>query len=268
MKMPRNRRLKPLPLRSLAPNILTVLALCAGLTAIRFSLLERWELAVLAIVVAGILDGLDGRLARLLKGTTKFGAELDSLSDFVSFGVAPGILIYNWTLHHNSRVGWIVVLAFAVSCALRLARFNTALDDPDRPAYMSNFFTGVPAPGAAALAVLPMILSFQGFEEFFRQPLVMGPHLLVVAFLMVSRIPTYAFKRIRVSREYVLPLLMAVALLAAVVVSYPWLTMSVLGFAYLGSIPLSVRAFRRLRRGSAVAAEAAEAVDEEETAEG
>lgn len=267
MKMPRNRRLKPLPLRSLAPNILTVLALCAGLTAIRFSLLERWELAVLAIVVAGILDGLDGRLARLLKGTTKFGAELDSLSDFVSFGVAPGILIYNWSLHQNSRVGWIVVLAFAVGCALRLARFNTALDDPDRPAYMSQFFTGVPAPGAAGLAILPMLLSFQGFEEFFRQPLVMGPHLLFVAFLMVSRIPTYAFKRIRVSREYVLPMLMAVGLLAAVVVSYPWLTMSVLGLAYLGSIPFSVRAFRRLKRESA-RAEAAEAVAEEESAEG
>jgi CDP-diacylglycerol--serine O-phosphatidyltransferase len=255
MKMARNRRLRPLPLRSLAPNILTVLALCAGLTAIRFSLLERWELAVLAIVVAGILDGLDGRLARLLKGTTKFGAELDSLSDFVSFGVAPGILIYNWTLHHNSRVGWIVVLAFAVGCALRLARFNTALEDPDRPAYMSNFFTGVPAPGGAALAILPMMLSFQGFEEIFRQPLVMGPHLLFVAFLMVSRIPTYAFKRLRVSREHVLPMLMMVGLAAAIVVSFPWLTMSVLGAAYLGSIPFSARSYRRLKRESAEAAQ-------------
>lgn len=248
MRAPQSRRVRPLPLRSLAPNILTVLALCAGLTAIRFALLERWELAVLAIVVAGIFDGLDGRLARLLKGTTKFGAELDSLSDFVSFGVAPGVLLYTWSLHQVGGVGWILVLAFAVSCALRLARFNTAIDDPDRPAFMAFFFTGVPAPGGAGLALLPMMLSFQGFEAVFRLPAVIAPYLVLVAFLMISRIPTYSFKRIRVSRHHVLPLLMLVGLGAAFVLSYPWLALTVIGLLYLASIPLSARSYRGMTR--------------------
>ena len=253
MWVPRNRRLRPLPLRSLAPNILTVLALCAGLTAIRFSLLERWELAVAAVVIAGILDGLDGRLARLLKGTSKFGAELDSLSDFVGFGVAPGVILYSWSLHQLGGVGWILVLAYAVSCALRLARFNTALDDPDRPVYMADFFTGVPAPCAAGLVLLPMMLSFQGFEANFRLPAVIGPYLVLISFLMVSRIPTYAFKRIAVRRQYVLPVLMLVGLLAAFLLSYPWLALTALGVLYFASIPASVRSHRRLARAGGVA---------------
>ena len=265
MRLPRNRRLRPLPLRSLAPNILTVLALCAGLTAIHFALLERWQLAVLAIVVAGVFDGLDGRLARLLKGTTKFGAELDSLSDFVSFGVAPGVLLYNWSLRDVGGVGWILVLAFAVSCALRLARFNTALEEPDRPAFMRYFFTGVPAPGGGGLVLLPMMLSFQGFEAFFRLPVVIGPYLVLISFLMVSRIPTYSFKRIRVRREYVLPVLMLVGLLAAFLVSYPWLALTVLGVLYLATIPVSARAFRRMERESKRLVE--EDADQEETVE-
>ncbi len=248
MRMPRSRRLRPLPLRSLAPNILTVLALCAGLTSIRFSLLERWELAVLAIVLAGVFDALDGRLARLLKGTTKFGAELDSLSDFVSFGVAPGLLVYIWSLDEIGGAGWIVVLAFAVSCGLRLARFNTAMDDPDRPVFMTYFFTGVPAPAGGGLALLPIMLSFQGYDAVFRLPAVIAPYMVLVAFLMISRIPTYSFKRIRVRRNQVLPVLMLVALLAAFLVSYPWLTLTAIGVLYLLSIPLSFRSYRRMLR--------------------
>jgi CDP-diacylglycerol--serine O-phosphatidyltransferase len=208
MRLPRNRRLRPLPVRTIVPNILTVLALCAGLTSIRLALQDRWELAVVAIIVAGIFDGLDGRLARLLKATSKFGAELDSLSDIVAFGVAPGVVLYTWSLHEAGGLGWIVVLVFGVSCALRLARFNIAIEDPDRPAFMANFFTGVPAPGGAGLALLPMMISFQGFESVFRLPAVCGPFLVGVALLMISRLPTYSFKRLRVRRDYVLPVLM------------------------------------------------------------
>lgn len=248
MRLPRNRGLRRLPIRNIVPNIITVLALCAGLTAIRFSLQERWELAVVAIIVAGILDGLDGRLARLLKATSKFGAELDSLSDIVAFGVAPGVMLYTWSLHEAGGLGWIVVLVYGVSCALRLARFNIALEDPDRPAFMANFFTGVPAPGAAGLALLPMLLSFQGFEAVFRLPAVCGPYLVGIGLLMISRLPTYSFKRLRVRRDYVLPVLMLVGLLAAFLVSYPWVLLAAVAVMYLVSIPISARACRRLQR--------------------
>ncbi|MBT3535221.1 MAG: phosphatidylcholine/phosphatidylserine synthase, partial [Rhodospirillaceae bacterium] len=154
----RNRRLRELPVNSLIPNILTVLALCAGMSAIRFAMQDKWELAVAAIIVAGILDGLDGRMARLLKGATKFGAELDSLSDFIAFGVAPALVIYLWSTEVLGGIGWIAGLAYSTCCALRLARFNTALDDPDRPAWASYFFTGMAAPAGACMVLLPMAI--------------------------------------------------------------------------------------------------------------
>jgi CDP-diacylglycerol--serine O-phosphatidyltransferase len=225
--------------------MLTVLALCAGLTSMRFSLNESWQLAVTAIVVAAVFDGLDGRLARLVKGTSKFGAELDSLSDFVCFGVAPSILIYRWTLSDLGGVGWILVLAFSVCCALRLARFNTALDSANQPTWMANFFAGVPAPAAGGLVLLPIILSFQVAEFFFHLPLVSAAVVAAVAFLMVSKVPTYSFKRIRVRREYILPVLIVVGLLAAVLWSYPWLTLTGVAVLYVASIPLSIRSHHR-----------------------
>ena len=237
--------LRSLPINSLAPNMLTVLALCAGLTSIRFSLNESWQLAVTAILVAAVLDGLDGRLARLLKGTSKFGAELDSLSDFVCFGVAPSILIYLWTLNDLGGVGWILVLAFIVCCALRLARFNTALDSDNQPTWAANFFMGVPAPAAGGLVILPVVLSFQVAESFFHYPVVNGLVVAAVAFLMVSKVPTYSFKRVRVRREFILPVLIVVGLLAAVLWSYPWLTLTSFGVLYAASILVSVRAYRR-----------------------
>jgi CDP-diacylglycerol--serine O-phosphatidyltransferase len=243
--------LRSLPINSLAPNMLTVLALCAGLTSIRFSLNESWQLAVTAILVAVVLDGLDGRLARLLKGTSKFGAELDSLSDFVCFGVAPAILIYLWTLNDLGGVGWILVLAFCVCCALRLARFNTALDSINQPAWMANFFMGVPAPAAGGLVILPVVLSFQVAESFFHYPLVNGLVIAVVAFLMVSKVPTYSFKRVRVRREFILPVLIVVGLLAAVLWSYPWLTLTSMGMLYVVSMPLSFHSHRRYAREAA-----------------
>jgi CDP-diacylglycerol--serine O-phosphatidyltransferase len=224
------------------------LALCAGLTSIRFALQERWELAVAAVVLAGILDGLDGRLARLLKGASKFGAELDSLSDFICFGVAPGFILYQWTLSQLGGVGWILVLGFAVCCALRLARFNTALEKPDRPVWAANFFTGVAAPPAAGLALLLMFLNFQELGEFTRSPYLNGAWMCVVAFLMVSQIPTYSFKRIRVRRDLIMPTLLLVGVGAAALATYPWFVLTLIGFAYLASIPLAARGFARLSR--------------------
>ena len=250
---PRRRLIRPpklpgLSLNKLIPNILTVLALCAGLTSIRFALHGKWEHAVLSIVLAAILDGLDGRVARLLQGTSKFGAELDSLSDFVSFGVAPAMVLYFWTMQGAGGFGWALVLLFAVCCALRLARFNTMLGNADLPPYAYNFFTGIPAPAAAGVVLLPMVASFEFGDSFFARPTVVSVFLLGVAFLMVSTIPTFSFKKVRIPNAWVLPVLLLVGLLAAFLVTEPWLTLVVLGFAYLGLIPISIRAFRRLKR--------------------
>ncbi len=252
MNRPRRRpRIRTLPFNRLLPNIVTVLALCAGLTAIRFGFQARWELAVVAIALASIFDALDGRLARLVGGSTKFGAELDSLSDFVSFGVAPAVLLYFWTLQHARGVGWALALLFAVCAALRLARFNTKLGVSDMPAWAYNYFTGVPAPGAAGLVLLPMILSFQFPGAFLVSPVLNAAVIVTVAFLMISRIPTYSFKQFGVPHKLVLPVLLLVGLMAAFLVTSPWATVTVVGIAYIVSLPFSVRSFRALQREAA-----------------
>lgn len=239
-------RLRVLPINSLLPNILTVLALCAGMTAIRFALLQRFDLAVMAILVAAILDGLDGRMARLLKGATKFGAELDSLSDFIAFGVAPGMIIYLWSTNELGGFGWMAALALGSCCALRLARFNTALEDPDRPAWTHRYFTGMAAPAGAGCALLPLIVSLQ-FGGAHPWPAMLDAlWLFFVAFLMISRIPTYSLKVLRVKREHVLPVLLGSVIVAALLVSYPWLLLSLMVLGYLASIPFSYRSQRRL----------------------
>jgi CDP-diacylglycerol--serine O-phosphatidyltransferase len=255
LKFPRRRppRISGLSFNRLIPNILTMLALCAGLTSIRFGLHGRWELAVTAILLAGVLDGLDGRIARLLHGTSTFGAELDSLSDFVSFGVAPSMVLYFWTMQGAGGLGWALVLLFSVCCALRLARFNTMLGQPDLPPWAYNFFTGVPAPAAAGLVLLPMMMSFQaGGSGFFSSPLTNAVMLVVVSFLMVSKLPTFSGKRFRVPHEYVLPMLLLVGVLAGFLVTEPWTTLCVIGLLYGASIPVSVRAFSRLKRQATV----------------
>lgn len=257
----RGRRLRGLPVNSLIPNILTVLALCAGMSAIRFALQEKWELAVAAILVAGVLDGLDGRMARLLKGATKFGAELDSLSDFIAFGVAPSLVVYLWSTNELGGVGWICGLAFSTCCALRLARFNTALEDPDKPAWAGGFFTGVAAPAGGACVLLPMAIDFQLENSLTRTPALMAVWVLLIGFLMISRVPTYSFKRLRVKREHVLPVLLVVALCAAVLAVYPWFVLSVVAVFYLGSIPFSYRKHRSLARDTGLSA-ASPAVEE------
>lgn len=246
-KVIRPPRIPGLSINRLIPNILTLLALCAGLTSIRFGLHGAWEHAVLSIILAGILDGLDGRVARLLQGTSKFGAELDSLSDFVSFGVAPAMLLYFWTMQGAGGLGWAMVLLYTVCCGLRLARFNTMLGQADLPPYAYNFFTGVPAPAAAGVVLLPMVASFEFGRGFFDRPIVVAIFLLGVSFLMVSNIPTFSFKKVRIPNAWVLPILLIIGLLAAFLVTEPWKTLAVVGLAYVALIPLSIRSFRRLK---------------------
>ena len=242
------QRLKDLSFNKLIPNILTVLALCAGLTAIRFGLQERFEQGVVALVLAAVLDALDGRIARMLGGSTKFGAEMDSLSDMVSFGVAPSVLLYEWVMRAAGSIGWALVLLYCVCCALRLARFNTRLGASDLPPWAYKFFTGVPAPAAAGLVLTPMIVSFEVGPGAFSTVIVNALVLVGVSTLMVSKVPTYSGKSIRVPHRYVLPLLLIVGLLAAFLVGAPWATLTAIALLYIGSIPLSVVEFRRLAR--------------------
>jgi CDP-diacylglycerol--serine O-phosphatidyltransferase len=255
MMRPRLRRhLRVKPIRGLSfnrmiPNILTLLALCAGMTAIRFALEEHYRQAVVAIIVAGVFDGIDGRIARLLKGTSDFGAELDSLSDFVSFGVAPALLMYLWSVQSLSSLGWMVALLFAICCGLRLARFNTQIG-ADLPPYAYNFFTGVPAPAAAGLAIIPMLLNFEFGWSGFRSGWFGAVVLAAVGALMVSRVPTFSMKRFHVPREWVLAVLLIIAGLAALATTEPWATLLLIGVIYIGSIPLSVRAYNKLRRAA------------------
>ncbi len=251
MIIPGQGKLKTLSFNKIIPNIVTLLALSAGLTSIRFGLRGEFESAVLAIFLAAVLDGIDGRIARMLKGTSKFGAELDSLSDFISFGVAPAVILYMWTLQGAGGIGWALSLLLAVCAALRLARFNTMLGEPDPPSWAHNYFVGVPAPAAAFLVLLPMVMSFHFDSGFFNSPWVVGVFVITVSFLMVSRVPTYSFKRFRVPAIWVLPLMIVVGLLAAFLVTEPWATLGVIGLIYLAGIPFSMRSYRGLQARAA-----------------
>jgi len=251
----RRRRFRPIPVRMLVPNVITLLAICAGLTAIRLSTEGRMELAVGAIVFAAVLDGIDGRVARMIKGQSKFGAELDSLADFVNFGVAPGLILYFWQLHELHNGGWIAAMVFAISGGLRLARFNASMDDPNRPPFAANYFTGVPAPAGAVIALLPVYLAFLGV---YKSPaLLTALYTLFVAFLMVSRLPVFSGKsvRMRVPPEMVLPVFVGVILFIALLIGYPWYILSIGSVLYLLSLPLGLKSYR----DHAQAAEAATA---------
>ena len=246
------RRRSPLGGRrvsALIPNILTIGALCAGLTAVRFAFLERWEHAVAAIIVAAVLDGLDGRMARLLNATSKFGAELDSLSDFVSFGAAPALMLYLWSSHEAGGIGWAAALFYAVCCALRLARFNTMLADPSTPVWARYYFTGVPAPAGAGLAMLPLMLSFEFDHGGAQPPWIAICVLFGVGVLMVIRLPTISLKQMRIPRALTLPALVLEAIFVGGLATAPWATLLASGAAYLVSIPLSVVIQRRSGRG-------------------
>ncbi|MFE0755868.1 CDP-diacylglycerol--serine O-phosphatidyltransferase [Inquilinus sp. NPDC058860] len=245
-------RIRGLTINRLLPNILTTLALCAGLTAIRYAVHERWEQAVTAILVAAVLDGLDGRVARLLRGSSKFGAELDSLADIVSFGVSPAIILYLWMMQDAGSLGWLAVMAYAVCAALRLARFNTALDDTTLPPFAYNYFTGVPVPAGAILILMPLMISFEFSSGFWAAPLLVGLWTVFVALLLVSRIPTFSMKVVRIPQEYIVPVLVGVGLVATLLVTATWPTLVALGLIYVGSIFFSIRRYAHLKRQAAL----------------
>jgi CDP-diacylglycerol--serine O-phosphatidyltransferase len=258
----RPRRFAKVPLRIVLPNLVTLLALCLGLTAIRFAAEGSFEYAVFAIIAAAVFDGLDGRLARALKGTTRFGAELDSLADFVDFGVAPGLVLYFWNLHEVKSLGWFAAMVFAIACALRLARFNVGLDDPDKPAWMSHFFTGMPAPAGAVVALLPLYLHLSVMELTIDRaavPIEIA-YLLLIAGLMASPIPHFSGKSLgRVPREHVILVLFCVAASVLLLATYPMEMLVVLTLAYLGMLPFSIRAHKVYRLRDAATAPSAEA---------
>ncbi len=246
----RRARFKPIPFRLIAPNLVTLLALCLGLTAMRLVVEGKLETATICILVAAALDGVDGRLARLLKGTSRFGAELDSLSDFVNFGVATGYVLWIFVLHDLRSFGWIVVLTLACAMALRLARFNVMIDDPARPDWQKNFFVGMPAPAGAITAMLPLYLHFVGVPvQGWGAPLV-GLYILFIAFLTISRIPCYAGKTLgaRIPRDRVLPIFVAVVVAAGLFFAYPFEMLALIVLAYLALIPVGVARYRKLER--------------------
>jgi CDP-diacylglycerol---serine O-phosphatidyltransferase len=253
------RRFRLIPVRTLLPNVITLLALCAGLTAIRLAVEEKLEWAVAAIVFAALLDGIDGRVARMLKGTSRFGAELDSLADFVNFGVAPALMLYFWGLHEMGNGGWIAAMVFAICTGLRLARFNVMADDPNRPAWAGNFFTGVPAPAGAITVLLPIYVYFLGMPRLAFVAPVTFIYTLAIAFLMVSRLPVFSGKRVgkRVAPEMVLPVFVAVVLFFALLVSYPWIVLTIGTVCYLASLPFGVLSYRRHQSKDLAAASAA-----------
>lgn len=242
-------KLQKLSFVHLLPNMATVIALCIGLSSIRFALLDRYDYAIIAIIVAAFFDAMDGRLARLLGAASDFGAELDSLSDFISFGVAPAVVLYILTMHTWAGFGWTIILFFVVCCGLRLARFNTALRAPNRlddPLWAKKFFIGVPAPAGAMIALLPLIL-YQATEyDFLLTPFIVTCFLVISGVLFISRIPTYSFKTYQIPPRCVPIMLVLVGLLVASLISAPWPTFSILIMSYLGSIPLSYRNYQAL----------------------
>jgi CDP-diacylglycerol--serine O-phosphatidyltransferase len=242
-----------IPLRALAPNAVTALALCFGLTGIRFAIGGEWEKAIASIIIAGVLDGLDGRIARLLKGESRFGAELDSLSDVIAFGVSPAIILYLWSLQHLPRFGWLFALAHAVCCALRLARFNAAIDSKEQPHKSAGFLTGVPAPAGAGLLFLPVYIWLETGIEIARSPVVVAPWAALVAFLMTSNLATFSWGSLRLRRGVRLGALAFVALLGGALISAPWATLTVVTIAYVVAIPFGVRYYAKVRRQRAAA---------------
>ena len=242
-----------LTLRALIPNAITAAALCAGLTGIRFAITGDFEKSVQAIVLAGLLDGIDGRVARLLKAQSRFGAELDSLADNVSFGVAPALVLFLWSLQELPRIGWLAALAFAIACALRLARFNAQIDLPDEPRKTAGFLTGVPAPLGAGLVFLPMYLWFETSNEQFRNPVVVSVWLVAIGFLLISNVATFSWGKLRPRQHVRLEVIALFGLIAGGLLTVPWWTLTAIGALYLASLPLAAVLYARVKRRRAAA---------------
>lgn len=247
----RDRSRRGIPLRAVAPNAVTVLALCFGLSGVRFAIGDRWDLAIACVVIAGVLDGLDGRIARLLRGESRFGAELDSLSDVIAFGVAPAVILYLWSLQYMPQFGWTIALSHAVCCALRLARFNAQIDAAEQPRKQAGFLTGIPAPAGAGNALLPMYLWLATGLDLFRSAYVVAPWTAAIALLMVSSVPTYGWSSLRLRRTIRFGALVAIAIVGGALISAPWPTLSAFSIAYVVAIPLAIRSYARLMRRAA-----------------
>jgi CDP-diacylglycerol---serine O-phosphatidyltransferase len=248
VKAPVERR--GIPLRAVVPNAVTALALCSGLTAIRFAIAGQWETAVLAIIIAAVLDGMDGRIARMLNGSSRFGAELDSLSDVIAFGVSPALILYLWSLQHWPRIGWIFALAYAVCMALRLARFNARIDVEDQPHKSAGFLTGVPAPAGAGLLLLPIYLWLASGRQWdwLQDWRLVAPWAALVAFVVISSLATYSWTSFRLRRRLRLEAIVVIAIVGGALFSAPWETLSVLALLYLASLPLSMASYAKVKR--------------------
>ncbi|RWB51786.1 MAG: phosphatidylcholine/phosphatidylserine synthase [Mesorhizobium sp.] len=249
-------RIREIPMRMVLPNLVTVLAICAGLSGIRFAFEDRFEPAVVMVLLAAFLDGIDGRLARMLKATSKFGAQMDSLADIVNFGVAPALVLYAFLLDRAGSPGWIAALLFTIACGMRLARFNVLADDTDQPAWQSEYFVGVPAPAGAVLVMLPLYLYFLrlGLEPSRPAAFIATGFTVLVAFLLVSRLPVYSGKSVKVPGDRVLPVILGVVLYILLLMAYPWYTLTASVAGYLIFLPFSVRAYskRAMREGEKV----------------
>lgn len=252
--------MRGIPLRTVAPNAITALALCFGLTGIRFAIAasgaqgvpDDWVKAIGSIIIAGILDGVDGRVARMFRGESRFGAELDSLSDVIAFGVSPALIIYLWSLQHFPRFGWFCALAFAVCQALRLARFNARIDVEDQPHKSAGFLTGVPAPAGAGLAFLPLYLWIVTDNAMFREPYIVAPWLVFIAMLMISNVATYSWGSIRLRRTIRLEAILLLALVGTALFAEPLWTLIVVSIGYVAMIPFSMRSYAKVKRRRAV----------------
>lgn len=242
-----------LQLRAVLPNAITAAALCSGLTGIRFAIAAEWSAAILAVIIAGLLDGVDGRIARLLNAQSRFGAELDSLADSLSFGMAPALIIYLWSLQEVPRLGWFAALAFAICCALRLARFNAQIDVDEQPHKSAGFLTGVPAPVGAGLAFLPFYLWMATGETVFREPALVGVWLAFVAFLMISNLATMSWKSIRPHRNIRLEVIALGGILFAALLLEPWWALVTISAAYLALMPLAIIRYAKIKRQRAAA---------------
>jgi CDP-diacylglycerol--serine O-phosphatidyltransferase len=248
MRPPTRRAPRGLPLRAVAPNAVTALALCSGLTGIKFAIAGDWRNAVIMVMIAGVLDGLDGRIARMVRGESRFGAELDSLSDAISFGVSPALIMYLWSLRNFPRAGWLCALVLAVFCALRLARFNARIDETDQPHKSAGFLTGAPAPAGALLAMLPLYIWFWSGDDLARNPYIVAPWVAIVALLMVSSVATFSWSSLRLRRHVRFEAIAVIVALGAALVSLPWETLTALCLLYIGLLPFSVASYRRIKR--------------------
>jgi CDP-diacylglycerol--serine O-phosphatidyltransferase len=242
------RRIGGIPLRAFVPNAITILALCSGLTGVRFGIDGEWAAAITMIIVAGVLDGMDGRIARLLRAQSKFGAELDSLSDVIAFGVSPAMILFLWSLQYAPKFGWTAALALAVCCALRLARFNSRMDADFQPHKSAGFMTGIPAPAGAGLSFVPVYLWLVTENDLFRQWYIVMPWAIGVAMLMISAIPTYSWSSFRLRRSWRLFALAGVGLFGAALVTAPWWTLLGVCAVYLTLLPFGIASYARVRR--------------------